>query len=65
MDYYCDEGIPYSFDIELPDLGELGMLLSPSEILEVSQILKIDIKKKCRKARLGNTILIVFNKKEI
>ena len=40
MDFYCDEGIPYSFDIELPDLGELGMLLSPSDILEVIWILK-------------------------
>jgi hypothetical protein len=39
MDYYCDEGIPYSFDIELPDLGELGMLLSPTDILEVILLL--------------------------
>ena len=40
MDFYCDEGIPYSFDIELPDLGELGMLLSPSDILEVIRLFK-------------------------
>ena len=35
MDFYADEGIPYSFDIELPDFGDFGMLLPPSEIVEV------------------------------
>jgi hypothetical protein len=37
MDFYADLGVPYAFDIELPDLGDLGMLLPPSDIIEVSK----------------------------
>jgi hypothetical protein len=36
MDFYTDSGIPYSFDIEMPDLGDFGMLLPPSDIIDVS-----------------------------
>ena len=35
MDFYADLGIPYPFTIELPDLGDFGMLLPPADIIEV------------------------------
>ena len=35
MDFYADSGIPYTYTIELPDLGRYGFQLPESEINEV------------------------------
>ena len=40
MDFYAASGIPFSYTIELPDLGTKGFLLPASEIREVSYIKK-------------------------
>ena len=40
MDFYADAGIPYTYTIELPDLGKHGFQLPESEIEDVRLSLK-------------------------
>ena len=35
MDFYADSGIPYTYTIELPDLGQYGFQLPESNLEEV------------------------------
>ena len=37
MDFYADSGIPYTYTIELPDLGQYGFQLPESNLEEVRQ----------------------------
>ena len=38
MDFYADSGIPYTYTIELPDLGQYGFQLPESNLEEVRRI---------------------------
>lgn len=38
MDFYADSGFYFAFTVELPDLGQHGFLLPPSEIMPVKSI---------------------------
>ena len=47
MDFYADSGIPYTYTIELPDLGRYGFQLPESEIEEVCFFLKQELMQYC------------------
>ena len=36
MDFYIDCGIPFAYTIELPDFGQFGFLMRPSEVKSIS-----------------------------
>ena len=38
MDFYANSGIPFAYTLELPDFGQFGFQLPPSQVKQVRRL---------------------------